>query len=65
MNMKDWVVFLDKFLELSDYPLLLHKGKNYPRDGSGFNKNLSTIYQCFYIHKFDSLFVLNLVQIEL
>lgn len=27
MNMKDWVVFLDKFLELSDYPLLLHKGK--------------------------------------
>jgi hypothetical protein len=27
MNMKDWVVFLDKFLELSDYPILLHKGK--------------------------------------
>jgi len=27
MNMKDWIVFLDKFLELSDYPILLHKGK--------------------------------------
>lgn len=27
MNMKDWIMFLDKFLELSDYPILLHKGK--------------------------------------
>lgn len=27
MNMKDWSIFLDKFLELSDYPILLHKGK--------------------------------------
>lgn len=27
MNMEDWVLFLDKFLELSDYPILLHKGK--------------------------------------
>jgi len=27
MNMKDWVIFLDKFLELSDYPILLDKGK--------------------------------------
>ncbi len=27
MNMKDWTVYLDKFLELSDYPILLHKGK--------------------------------------
>jgi len=27
MNMKDWTVFLDKFLELSDYPLLLNAGK--------------------------------------
>jgi len=27
MNMKDWVVFLDKFLELSDYPILLDSGK--------------------------------------
>ena len=27
MNMKDWIIFLDKFLELSDYPILLHKGK--------------------------------------
>ena len=27
MNMKDWIVFLDKFLELSDYPILLNKGK--------------------------------------
>ncbi len=27
MNMKDWVLFLDKFLELSDYPILLDKGK--------------------------------------
>lgn len=27
MNMQDWVVFLDKFLELSDYPILLDKGK--------------------------------------
>jgi len=26
-NMKDWVVFLDKFLTLSDYPILLDKGK--------------------------------------
>ena len=27
MNMKDWIVFPDKFLELSDYPILLDKGK--------------------------------------
>ncbi len=27
MNMKDWVIFLDKFLKLSDYPILLDKGK--------------------------------------
>ena len=27
MNMKDWVIFLNKFLELSDYPILLNKGK--------------------------------------
>ena len=27
MNMKDWVSFLDKFLELSDYPIRLDKGK--------------------------------------
>ena len=27
MNMQDWVVFLDKFLELSDYPILLDNGK--------------------------------------
>jgi len=27
MNMKDWIVFLDKFLELSDYPILTDKGK--------------------------------------
>lgn len=27
MNMKDWINFLDKFLALSDYPILLHKGK--------------------------------------
>jgi hypothetical protein len=27
MNMKDWIGFLDKFLELSDYPILLNKGK--------------------------------------
>ena len=27
MNMEDWTLFLDKFLELSDYPILLHKGK--------------------------------------
>lgn len=27
MNMKDWVKFLDKFLELSDYPILTNKGK--------------------------------------
>nr|NQU92696.1 virulence RhuM family protein [Bacteroidota bacterium] len=26
-NMKDWVVFLDKFLTISDYPILLDKGK--------------------------------------
>ncbi|HSW63500.1 MAG TPA: virulence RhuM family protein [Dissulfurispiraceae bacterium] len=26
-NMKDWVQFLDKFLVLSDYPILLDKGK--------------------------------------
>jgi len=26
-NMKDWVKFLDKFLALSDYPILLDKGK--------------------------------------
>ncbi|MCK5111743.1 MAG: virulence RhuM family protein [Arcobacteraceae bacterium] len=27
MNMKDWVIFLDKFLQLSEYPILLHNGK--------------------------------------
>ena len=27
MNMKDWIVYLDKFLELSDYPILLDNGK--------------------------------------
>ena len=27
MNMKDWVVFLDKFLALSSYPILLDNGK--------------------------------------
>ena len=27
MNMKDWVLFLNKFLELSDYPILLDSGK--------------------------------------
>ncbi len=26
-NMKDWVEFLDKFIALSDYPILLDKGK--------------------------------------
>ncbi|MCL4432729.1 MAG: virulence RhuM family protein [Epsilonproteobacteria bacterium] len=27
MNMQDWIVFLDKFLALSDYPILLDNGK--------------------------------------
>ncbi len=27
MNMRDWVVFLDKFLELSEYPVLMDKGR--------------------------------------
>lgn len=27
MNMKDWIVFLDKLLSLSDYPILLDNGK--------------------------------------
>ncbi len=27
MNMKDWIKFLDKFLELSNYPILLDKGR--------------------------------------
>ncbi|MCF6270821.1 MAG: virulence RhuM family protein [Melioribacteraceae bacterium] len=27
MNMEDWILFLDKFLELSDYPILLDSGK--------------------------------------
>ncbi len=27
MNMKDWILFLDKFLELSEYPILLDNGK--------------------------------------
>ncbi|MDQ1338713.1 MAG: hypothetical protein QG617_1681 [Campylobacterota bacterium] len=27
MNMKDWLAFLDKFLALSDYPILLDNGK--------------------------------------
>ena len=27
MNMQDWIGFLDKFLALSDYPILLDKGK--------------------------------------
>lgn len=27
MNMKDWIGFLDKFMELSSYPILLNSGK--------------------------------------
>lgn len=27
MNMKDWILFLDRFLELSEYPILLDNGK--------------------------------------
>ena len=27
MKMEDWIGFLDKFLDLSDYPILLNKGK--------------------------------------
>jgi hypothetical protein len=27
MNMRDWIVFLEKFLEVSDYPILLDKWK--------------------------------------
>ena len=27
MNMKDWIVYLNKFLQLSDYPILTDKGK--------------------------------------
>ncbi len=27
MNMADWITFLDRFLELSDYPILSNKGK--------------------------------------
>lgn len=27
MNMKDWISYLDRFLDLSDYPILLDKGK--------------------------------------
>ncbi|MCK5155656.1 MAG: virulence RhuM family protein, partial [Spirochaetales bacterium] len=27
MNMKDWVEFLDKFLQISDYPILIDNGK--------------------------------------
>lgn len=27
MNMKDWIEFLDRFIELSSYPILLDKGK--------------------------------------
>ena len=27
MNMKDWITYLDRFLDLSDYPILLDKGK--------------------------------------
>jgi len=27
MNMNDWILFLDKFLALSDYPILLDSGK--------------------------------------
>jgi len=27
MNMNDWIEFLNKFLELSNYPILLHRGK--------------------------------------
>jgi hypothetical protein len=27
MNMADWIVYLDKFLEISDYPILTHSGK--------------------------------------
>lgn len=26
-NMKDWIMFLNKFLDLSDYPILLDNGK--------------------------------------
>ncbi|MBU4486080.1 MAG: virulence RhuM family protein [Candidatus Delongbacteria bacterium] len=27
MNMQDWIVYLDKFLQISDYPILTDKGK--------------------------------------
>ena len=27
MNMKDWVEFIDKFLNLADYPILIDSGK--------------------------------------
>ena len=27
MTMQDWATFLDRFLDLSDYPILIHKGK--------------------------------------
>jgi len=27
MNMKDWIKFLDRFIELSDYPILIDNGK--------------------------------------
>jgi len=27
MKMEDWAGFTDRFLELSDYPILTHKGK--------------------------------------
>jgi len=27
MNMKDWIEFLDRFIELSNYPILLDNGK--------------------------------------
>ena len=27
MNMADWINLLDRFLELSDYPILTNKGK--------------------------------------
>ena len=27
MTMADWIIFLDRFLELSDYPILTDKGK--------------------------------------
>jgi len=41
MSMADWITFLDRFLELSDYPILSDKGKV-----SALDAKLRAVQEC-------------------